>query len=148
SLGLGRRRVGTRRPAPTACVRDHAARAGAANHGEGLVGGRPISAPRSARDRVIAGVLFTCSQSDSGRDRDVSARGERGRYVMASRRAPSVMQLAASHPRRPTHPHPLQSASTSAKKSPHEFPFPDLRSVEAFNGEIQIIISLKTTQLS
>lgn len=39
---------------------------------------------------MIAGVLFTCSQSDSGRDRDVSARGERGRYVMASRRAPSV----------------------------------------------------------
>lgn len=58
------------------CVHDHAASAGAANRGEGLAGGRPIGAARSARGRVIAGVLFTCSQSDSDRDRDVSARGE------------------------------------------------------------------------
>lgn len=77
------------RPAPAPRVRDHAGRAGATNLGEGLVDGWPIGAARSGRDRVIAGMLFTCSQSDSDRDRDVSARGERGRYVMASRRAPS-----------------------------------------------------------
>lgn len=77
------------RPAPAPRVRDHARRAGATNLDEGLVDGRPIGAARSGRDRVIAGVLFTCSQSDSDRDRDVSARGERGRYVMASQRASS-----------------------------------------------------------
>lgn len=76
------------------CVHDHAARAGAANRGEGLAGGRPIGAARSARGRVIVGVLFTCSQSDSGRDRDVSARGEHGRYVMASWRAPQASCLS------------------------------------------------------
>jgi len=72
-------------------VRDHAVRAGTANPGEGLAIGLRIRTARSADGRVIAGVLFTCSRTDSGRDRDVSARGERGRYVMPSRRAPSVI---------------------------------------------------------
>lgn len=80
------------------CARDHAARAGATNRGEGLAAYRPISAARSARDRVIAGVLFTCSRSDSGRDRDVSARGEHGRYVMASWRAPRASYRSAPLP--------------------------------------------------
>lgn len=76
------------------CVHDHAGRAGATNRGKGLAGERPIGVARSARDRVIAGVLFTCSRSDLGRDRDVSARGEHGRYVMASWRAPRASYLS------------------------------------------------------
>lgn len=78
------------------CVHDHAGRAGTANRDKGLAGRRPIGVARSARGRVIAGVLFTCSLSDSGRDRDVRARGEHGRYVMASWRAPRASYLLTS----------------------------------------------------
>lgn len=80
------------------CVPDHAARAGATNRGEGLADERPIGVTLSARDRVIAGVLFTCSRSDLGRDRDVSARGKDGRYVMASWRAPRASYLSTPLP--------------------------------------------------
>lgn len=87
-------------------VRDHAARAGATNRGEGLAGGRPIGAVRSARGRVIAGVLFTCSQSDlsrlgpwSWRQRAWRARSIR-HGAPRERHASAPIPLPPSHPRR------------------------------------------------